>query len=519
MTDNINLEFKHSANRNSWFNLEEKEGAEDNDTVKRDITSWFSANQKTEYFDSPKIYKLHLIMITLVAVAYICHILPGPFIKLTYNEWILLATGSVECFCLVVAFICLVIMIRVNSSKASMKLIFGSKSVKTYIFVYWIVRSLVLEICKGQVLFAFLHVFHSILVYSTDVWYQCDKKLLIFNIALLLAVFMYEFLISVSPYGPQEPKWVLFRVKTTPNVLSRSNYLNLFLIFFDGLLVAIFNVRRQKYIMLAKKQRRLTKALSPGEKKTLSRLWLAVAVSACASVIVFISRNFLPYCEHSHDWVTPSCVVYNLVFMGFTLTGVICMMCIIRLSCPQPWRIFFKLVKERRIIYIIFMLVVLCYVDNSLGPNMPGISFPIIIMLFISMDFISDSAFVSKTTPTVILAVVASTLVWNIARSMFFNPYCGSLKFRWGLYGESISYCTIKRITHSSLTSLLVKPILGCLYDTKKMFFISANVFRSTGTNSRKILKESYVNNLAVEMEKSIKKNFPTAESISPNHL
>ena len=37
MTDNINLEFKHSANRNSWFNLEEKEGAEDNDTVKRDI--------------------------------------------------------------------------------------------------------------------------------------------------------------------------------------------------------------------------------------------------------------------------------------------------------------------------------------------------------------------------------------------------------------------------------------------------------------------------------------------------
>ena len=57
-----------------------KEGAEDNDTVKRDITSWFSANQKTEYFDSPKIYKLHLIMITLVAVAYICHILPGPFL-------------------------------------------------------------------------------------------------------------------------------------------------------------------------------------------------------------------------------------------------------------------------------------------------------------------------------------------------------------------------------------------------------------------------------------------------------
>ena len=40
-------------------------------------------------------------------------------------------------------------------SKA-MKLIFSSKSVKTYIFVYWIVRSLIL--------YASSHVFHSILV-------------------------------------------------------------------------------------------------------------------------------------------------------------------------------------------------------------------------------------------------------------------------------------------------------------------------------------------------------------------
>ena len=228
---------------------------------------------------------------------------------------------------------------------------------------------------------------------------------------------MYEFLISISPYGPQEPKWVLFKVKTTPNVLSRSNFLNLFLIFFDGLLVAIFNARREKYVMLAKKERRLTAALSPRKKKILNRLWLGTAVFGCAAAIIFISRNIVVYCEHNYDWVTPSCVIYNLTFMGCASTSVICMTYVIRLSSPQPWRIFLKLVKERRIIYIIFMLVVLCYVDNSLGPNMPGISFPIIIMLFISMDFISDSAFVSKTTPTVILAVVASTLVWNIARS------------------------------------------------------------------------------------------------------
>ena len=74
-----------------------------------------------------------------------------------------------------------------------------------------------------------------------------------------------------------------------------------------------------------------------------------------------------------------------------------------------------------------------------------------------------------------------------------------------------VCYCTIKRITHTS-ASLLVKPILGCLFNSKKMFFISANLYRSTGTNSRTRAEESYVNNLGIEMQSSRKlkvKNFP----------
>ena len=101
MTDNINLKFNHSANRNSWFSSQEIEGAEDNDANKTDLTSWYSLNQRTEYFDPPKIYILHLIIITLVVVAYICHVLSGPFTKLEYNESNLGRRVFLPCSCII----------------------------------------------------------------------------------------------------------------------------------------------------------------------------------------------------------------------------------------------------------------------------------------------------------------------------------------------------------------------------------------------------------------------------------
>ena len=518
MAENTN-QGKCAMNRNSWHNSVEEEGPENNDAIKRDLTSWFSANQKTRYFDPPKIYKLHLFILILLFTAYVCHVLTGPFVKLMDNGRILLVTGIIKVICLVVSFVCLIIMIRVNGSKAATKLIFSRKSVKTYIFVYWIMRSLVLEICKGRLLFSFLLVFHCILVYSTDMWYQCDQKLLIFNISLLLVSLMYEFMVSISPFGPQKPEWMLFRVKTTPNVLSRSNYLNLFFIFFDGLLVATFDARREKYIMLAKKQRRQTRTLSLKKKKTVNRLWFVIAGSVCLVATLFISRNFLPYCKHTHDWVTTSCVAYSLMFIGFSLPGLICMPYAIKLSSANPRRILLKYVKERRIIYILLLLIVLCYVDNSLGPNMPGIIFPIVMVMFMSLDLVCESA-IPKRTSFVILLVIVMTLMYNIANSMFFNPYCESLKFGWGLHGEKISYCTVKRIIHTSLVSLLARPVVGCLFNTKKMFFISANLYRSTGTNSRRIAQESYINNLVSEKERSGNfelKDFPVTDlKVSP---
>ena len=47
-------------------------------------------------------------------------------------------------------------MFLVNGSVAAMKLMF-SGSVRTYIFIFWIVRAVVVEILKGQIMYSFVH--------------------------------------------------------------------------------------------------------------------------------------------------------------------------------------------------------------------------------------------------------------------------------------------------------------------------------------------------------------------------
>ena len=137
-------------------------------------------------------------------------------------------------------------------------------------------------------------------------------------------------------------------------------------------MVAIFNVETRKICNVGEKGTSTHSSIIAKKKENTESVWLGTAVFGCAAAIIFISRNIVVYCEHNYDWVTPSCVIYNLTFMGCASTSVICMTYVIRLS-SQPWRIFLRVVKERRIIYIFFLLVVLCYVDNSLGPNAPGI--------------------------------------------------------------------------------------------------------------------------------------------------
>ena len=92
-------------------------------------------------------------------------------------------------------------------------------------------------------MYAFIQVFHSIILYSTDTWFICDQKLLIIDLGMFLCIMVYEFFISLSPYALEKPSWEFVNVQVTANSLARSNVFNLFLIFLDAALVAIFDMK------------------------------------------------------------------------------------------------------------------------------------------------------------------------------------------------------------------------------------------------------------------------------------
>ena len=73
---------------------------------------------------------------------------------------------------------------------------------------------------------------------------------------LYILMLAYEFFVSISPLVQQSHHGSLCIIETTANSLSRSNYFNLFVIFFDALIVVIYDVKRSKYAMMVKKRKR-----------------------------------------------------------------------------------------------------------------------------------------------------------------------------------------------------------------------------------------------------------------------
>ena len=103
-----------------------------------------------------------------------------------------------ETIILVVSILCFVKMcFFVNGSWTATKLLFDVLYVRTYIFVFWLIRSFVIEILKGQVIYSFVLSFHSILIFATDTWYMCDRKVLLFSMILYLVLVVYEFSVSI----------------------------------------------------------------------------------------------------------------------------------------------------------------------------------------------------------------------------------------------------------------------------------------------------------------------------------
>ena len=71
---------------------------------------------------------------------------------------------------------------------------------------------------------------------------------------------------------------------------------------------------------------------------------------------------------------------------------------------------------------------------------------------------------------------------------------------KWGLYGQTVSICTVKRLIHQSILSLFMSPFIAINTGRiNHLFFCNANLYRSTGTVSDIVTDEDYVNNLSME--------------------
>ena len=189
-------------------------------------------------------------------MVYSCHVIGSPFIRFVEDQTALIIIYAVETFALIASILCFVKMCFVDGSWAATKLLFHKTSVETYIFVFWLVRSFVIEVLKGQVIYSFVVSFHSILLFATDAWYMCDRKVLLFSMVLYLVLLVYEFFVSISPVAPSKPSWKFMNIETTANSLSRSNYFNLFVIFFDAMIIVLYDKNRSKFVMLKKQCKR-----------------------------------------------------------------------------------------------------------------------------------------------------------------------------------------------------------------------------------------------------------------------
>ena len=163
--------------------------------------------------------------------------------------------NTLETLCTLVSALYFVKICRANAKLTAAKLLFAKESVEPYIFLFWMLRCFVLEILKGQVIYSFLLTLHSIVIYATDTWYLCNRKVLVF----CSFVFIND---CVRVFGtifpmPTKPSWKFMNIETTANSLSLDqNYFNLFIIFFDAMVIVIYDVNRSKYVMMVKNRKR-----------------------------------------------------------------------------------------------------------------------------------------------------------------------------------------------------------------------------------------------------------------------
>ena len=468
-------------------------------TKSRRLSRWFVNNQKYQAWDESALNTIHIRIFILMTFVYVCHIIGSPFIRFVDHQNTLVAIYVLETLFLIVSILYFVKMCYVNGSWAATKFMFDKTSIRTYIFLFWMLRCFVIEILKGQIIYSFVTSFHSIMIFSTDTWYICDRKILIASMVLYILMLVYEFFVSISPVGPTKPSWNFMHVKTTANSLSRSNYFNLFVIFFDALIVLIHDVKRSKYMMMVKKRNREMLQVSTSKKYMLKRLWILFAATGFLGVLTFVM-------EVSLNVFTRILPGLGYIIYG-TVGGIsICSFFVILYysSSSKATSTLFLLMHERRVIFIVLLLGILFYVDIFyLKHVVQGVIFQILIVMFVSFDLIV-LYFPRRLALTATILIIL-LLCWNIFSHSFLQTDCKKYMLPWGVYGEDISYCTIRRLVYQSILSLMVSAAKA-IFDGRinNLFFCNVNIYRSRGTVNRHTTKEDYILSMRRERDNSI---------------
>ena len=103
------------------------------------------------------------------------------------------------------------------------------------------------------------------------------------------------------------------------------------------------------------------------------------------------------------------------------------------------------------------------------------------------------------------MVIVVVINLWNIFRYTFLITNCKETLLPWGIFGENISYCTIKRLIYQTIVSLLISAAIEIFAGrTDNLFFCNINIYRSTGTIDRHSLNEKYVSSMRRERDRSI---------------
>ena len=150
------------------------------------------------------------------------------------------------------------------------------------------------------------------------------------------------------------------------------------------------------------------------------------------------------------------------------------------------------------------LLGILFYVDNIvLGWTAAGIGYTLLILCYISFDMIV--MYFPRRLALALMVIMVVLNLWNIFNYTFLKTNCKQYMLPWGIFGENISYCTIKRLIYQTIVSLMVSAAIAIFAGrTDNLFFCNINIYRSTGTTNRHALNEEYVSSMRRERDRSI---------------